>query len=187
MHTTHLPFLRQPLTFSTAICAIKPPLSITPHQQTQTQTQLPKKFLSSSPSKFIKTSAPTIHLRSPMEKSQLKPRNLAPVLLLACLIIFFPSSSSARRLNVPQNPAADQPALYLVLPADGAVVVAFPLEKDGSQAVFPCEMEESGKPKPAFPASPRLAGKYGPMVLTMLPKGQLPSSGPSKGTNSVHN
>jgi hypothetical protein len=121
-----------------------------------------------------------------MAKSdQLKPLHLATMLLFAFLII---SSSSARPLNVPQNLAAGEPALYLALPADSTVVVAFPLEKDGSsRAVFPCEMEESGKPKAGFPASPRLAGKYGPMILTMLPKGSRPSSGPSKGTNSVHN
>ncbi|XVF81942.1 hypothetical protein PTKIN_Ptkin16aG0002800 [Pterospermum kingtungense] len=35
--------------------------------------------------------------------------------------------------------------------------------------------------------SPRLVGKYGPMILSMLPRGPVPSSGPSKGTNDIKN
>lgn len=117
-----------------------------------------------------------------------KPHPLAPILLFTCLFIFFPSSSSARLLNVPQNLAADKPALYLALPVDNAVVVAvYPLEK-GSDRVLPCEMEESSNPRSAgFPAAPRLAGKYGPLLLTRLPKGSTPTSGPSKKTHSVQN
>lgn len=123
-----------------------------------------------------------------MAKADQEPHHLAAAMLIlfAFLIMFFPSSSSARLLNVPQNLAANEQALYLVLPGDNAVVVAYPLEKD-SERVLPCEMDESSKPKAPFPAAPRLAGKYGPLLLTRLPKGPMPKSGPSKGTNSVHN
>ncbi|KAG4392836.1 hypothetical protein AAZX31_04G202400 [Glycine max] len=40
----------------------------------------------------------------------------------------------------------------------------------------------------ALPSDRRVAGgKYGPMILNMLPKGPVPPSGPSKGTNNLNN
>ncbi|PNX57536.1 hypothetical protein L195_g058744, partial [Trifolium pratense] len=31
------------------------------------------------------------------------------------------------------------------------------------------------------------AAAYGPLILNMLPKGKVPPSGPSKGTNNLNN
>ena len=101
------------------------------------------------------------------------------VIFFMSLIISFPSSSSARPLNKPLNLAANEPHLELELPEENMVVVAYSLDKD-SHHVLPCDMEPS---KLAFPyKAPRLSGKYGPLLLNVLPRGQpTPPSGPSPG------
>ena len=101
------------------------------------------------------------------------------VIFFMSLIISFPSSSSARPLNKPLNLAANEPLLELELPQENVVVVAYSLDKD-SHHVLPCDMEPS---KLAFPyKAPRLSGKYGPLLLNVLPRGQpTPPSGPSPG------
>uniref|UniRef100_A0A2N9EHY1 Uncharacterized protein n=1 Tax=Fagus sylvatica TaxID=28930 RepID=A0A2N9EHY1_FAGSY len=96
--------------------------------------------------------------------------NLITPIFFTFLIISFPSSSSARPLNMQLN---------LQLPEDNVVVVTYSLEKD-SHHVLPCDMEAS-KPKLGFPAAPRLAGKYGPLLLNALPKGvPVSPSGPRR-------
>ncbi|GFZ15095.1 hypothetical protein Acr_24g0012850 [Actinidia rufa] len=62
------------------------------------------------------------------------------------------------------------------------------LLKDSSH---PCKM---GQPTMSFDpmelavAEPkRLRSRYGPLFLSMLPKGSVPPSGPSKGTNNMNN
>uniref|UniRef100_A0A7N2ME58 Uncharacterized protein n=1 Tax=Quercus lobata TaxID=97700 RepID=A0A7N2ME58_QUELO len=107
---------------------------------------------------------------------------LTPILVIffMSLIISFPSSSSARPLNKPLNLAANEPHLELELPEENVVVVAYSLDKD-SHHVLPCDMEPSKPSKLGFPyKAPRLAGKYGPLLLNALPKGvSTPPSGPS--------
>ncbi|KAF5467521.1 hypothetical protein F2P56_017340, partial [Juglans regia] len=139
------------------------------------------------------TSAPIVHLTSDlMAKSNTKPHLLIPssLLLITCLIVSFSSSSSARLLNIPliNSPADEQADLNLQLPGDN-VFVGFPLKKE-SRHVLPCHSHriESSNSKRSFPATPKLTGKYGPMVLSMLPKGApLPPSGPGKGINNLNN
>ncbi|KAF3951354.1 hypothetical protein CMV_022982 [Castanea mollissima] len=103
-----------------------------------------------------------------------KPCDLTPILVVfffVSLIISLPSSSSARPLNKPLNPAANEPLLELELPQENVVVVAYSLDKD-SHHVLPCDMEPSKPSKLAFPyKAPRLSGKYGPLLLSVLPRG----------------
>ncbi|KAF3951355.1 hypothetical protein CMV_022983 [Castanea mollissima] len=100
----------------------------------------------------------------------------------------FPSSSSARPLNKPLNFAANEPHLELELPEENVVVVAYSLDKD-SHHVLPCDMEPSKPSKLAFPyKAPRLYEKYGPLLLSVLPRGnQTPPRGPSPGINHDNN
>nr|POE78579.1 hypothetical protein CFP56_32567 [Quercus suber] len=115
---------------------------------------------------------------------------LIPILVIffMSLIISFPSSSSARLLNKPLNLAANEPHLELELPEENVVVVAYSLDKD-SHHVLPCDMEPSKPSKLGFPyKAPRLAGKYGPLLLNALPKGvPTPPSGPSGGIHDYNN
>ena len=150
----------------------------------QFQTQLKYKFFSFFSffsSQFIKskyfTKAFILDL-SLMAKTYCLTRIL--VIFFMSLIISFPSSSSARPLNKPLNLAANEPHLELELPEENMVVVAYSLDKD-SHHVLPCDMEPSKPSKLGFPyKAPRLAGKYGPLLLNALPKGvQTPPSGPN--------
>ncbi|KAB1217591.1 hypothetical protein CJ030_MR3G002738 [Morella rubra] len=101
-------------------------------------------------------------------------------------MLSLPSSSSARLFHLPLNLAATEPALDLALAGD-QVVVAYPLEKVSDQHVLPCDMDPR-KTEVGFPAAPGLARKYGPMILSKLPKRTTtPPSGPSKRSNSVNN
>ncbi|KAF3949467.1 hypothetical protein CMV_024661 [Castanea mollissima] len=90
----------------------------------------------------------------------------------------------ARPLNKPLNLAANEPLLELELPQENVVVVAYSLDKD-SHHVLPCDMEPSKPSKLAFPyKAPRLSGKYGPLLLSVLPRGNpTPPSGPSPNNN----
>ncbi|KAK4579695.1 hypothetical protein RGQ29_029381 [Quercus rubra] len=110
------------------------------------------------------------------------------VIFFMSLIISFPSSSSARPLNKPLNLAANEPHLELELPEENVVVVAYSLDKD-SHHVLPCDMEPSKPSKLAFPyKAPRLSGKYGPLLLSVLSREvHPPPSGPSKGVNDDNN
>ncbi|KAF7830873.1 hypothetical protein G2W53_013206 [Senna tora] len=85
--------------------------------------------------------------------------------VLLVVLLLTPSFSSARLLNDDFN-------TVLVLPG----------------RVLPCHhhAEAAGRIG-ASPAKRVVAGKYGPLVLNMLPKGTVPPSGPSKGTNNVNN
>ncbi|KAG2730628.1 hypothetical protein I3843_01G297200 [Carya illinoinensis] len=126
-----------------------------------------------------------------MAKPNTKPHLLIPssFLLITFLVLSFSSSSSARLLNIVLiNPPADEQAdMNLQLPGDN-VFLGFPLKKE-SRHVLPCHGNrmESSNSKRSFPATPKLTGKYGPMVLSMLPKGPLPPSGPSKRINDSNN
>ncbi|KAL0003520.1 hypothetical protein SO802_017301 [Lithocarpus litseifolius] len=94
------------------------------------------------------------------------------------LITSFPSSPLARPLNKPLNLAANEPLLELELPKENVVVVAYSSDKE-SHHVLPCDMEPS-KPKLGFPyKAPRLAGKYGRLLLS---RKELPSSSPGTST-----
>ncbi|XP_022764426.1 uncharacterized protein LOC111309689 [Durio zibethinus] len=103
------------------------------------------------------------------------------------LFIFTSNSfSSARLLNgfLSNGLAATEPTLNLELPVED-------FDKSGQDPkpqVLPCDhMVPIRSSHVGLVRSPRLAGKYGPMILSMLPKGPVPSSGPSKGTNDVRN
>ncbi|XVF24320.1 hypothetical protein REPUB_Repub13aG0117600 [Reevesia pubescens] len=110
--------------------------------------------------------------------------------LVFFLFIFTSSSLSSARLlhDFVSNglPATDdQPTLNLALPVHD-------FDKYLEQVVDPKPCDHMIPIKDSHGhvgtlRSPRLAGKYGPMILNMLPKGPVTSSGPSKGTDDVKN
>ncbi|KAA8533985.1 hypothetical protein F0562_031502 [Nyssa sinensis] len=98
--------------------------------------------------------------------------------------------SSARILNSfsSNNLAATELALNLALPDDSvSASSAGAPEKDSSQHALPCEMDSNKNFHMDILAPERLSGKYGRLVLNMLPKGPQPPSGPSKGGNNINN
>ncbi|KAE8721603.1 hypothetical protein F3Y22_tig00015498pilonHSYRG00124 [Hibiscus syriacus] len=112
--------------------------------------------------------------------------------LITSLVFFFffffvssVSLSSARLLS--GNPSATQPTLNLGLPVD--VEGSDKPDQDPKSTALPCDhMVPFKNFEVGVLRSPtqKLAGKYGPMFLSMLPKGgQVPSSGPSKGSNDI--
>ncbi|XVF00372.1 hypothetical protein REPUB_Repub03eG0279900 [Reevesia pubescens] len=116
--------------------------------------------------------------------------NITAVLLIF-LFIFTSNSlySSARLLNdfVSNGLPATEPTLnQLALPVDDDFDKS---EQDPKpQQVLPCDHKVPIKNSHVgILRSPRLAGKNGPLILSMLPKGHVPSSGPSKGTNDIKN
>lgn len=99
--------------------------------------------------------------------------HFASLLLLLLLLMTSSSFTSARLLNDFKVTPAEPTVNDLALPTAGAVL--------------PCHMDHVAAAGKGTPAK-RLAGKYGPLVLNMLPKGgHIPPSGPSKGTNNVNN
>ena len=94
------------------------------------------------------------------------------VLLLSVLLISTaPSSSSARLLNGDFGLAT--------------VNLALPTDNVRNQAPH---VETAGKLTRFYATTPRLAGKYGPLVLNMLPKGsKVPPSAPRPGINNINN
>ncbi|KAL4332549.1 hypothetical protein GQ457_07G019800 [Hibiscus cannabinus] len=94
------------------------------------------------------------------------------------------SLSSARLLN--GNPSATRPTLNLALPV---AVDGSDQDPKSTALPLPCDHMVSFKSfRVGVLRSPtqKLDGKYGPMILSMLPKGgQVPSSGPSKGSNDI--
>lgn len=131
-----------------------------------------------------------------MAKPNTKPHLLiqSTLLLITCLILSFSSCSSARLLNIPVliNLPADESADLNLRSAGDNVFVGYPLKKE-SRHVLPCHdhRTESSNSNPSFPMStttPKLTGKYGPMILAMLPRGPpLPPSGPGKDINNSNN
>ena len=157
----------------------------TPHKPSQisntTQTRIFFSFFSFFSSQFIKSKYFTKAFI--LDLSQMaKPCRLTPILVFffMFLITSLPSSSLARPLSKPLNLAANEPLLELELPQENVVVVAYSLDKD-SHHVLPCDMEPSKPSKLAFPyKAPRLSGKYGPLLLSVLPSGvHPPPSGPN--------
>ncbi|KAI4306542.1 hypothetical protein L6164_029812 [Bauhinia variegata] len=107
-----------------------------------------------------------------------------PSLLLIFLLLV--SSSSARLFVTFASAATRYSTLDIALPADN--VNGMPEKKEAGR-VMPCDMEAAaGKSSPEIKVrAPRVAGKYGPLVLNMLPKGPVTPSGPSKKINHVIN
>lgn len=120
--------------------------------------------------------------------------------LIATFFIFLTmfQSSLSRPLLIgdgmdPNNHAATQPELNLVLLGDDKVISSSPPAKKNSasdQNVVACDylmdskknldMESKGELKK------QLERKYGPLILNSLPKGvPIPPSGPSKRINSM--
>ncbi|KAL6980821.1 hypothetical protein U1Q18_022460 [Sarracenia purpurea var. burkii] len=109
---------------------------------------------------------------------------LPPTILIIFLIIVSQSSSSARPVNgfYPDSslPATEPRPLNLALLGEhGGALSATTSEKDYSSdhRALPCDQM----------GSKTLGGRYGPLFLSMLPKGSVTPSGPSKGTDNVNN
>ncbi|KAL5734465.1 hypothetical protein ACOSP7_032326 [Xanthoceras sorbifolium] len=66
----------------------------------------------------------------------------------------------------------------IALPSDSLKDIKRPCSSDDHRGM----VADSGVPK-----YPKLAGKYGPLLLNILPKGGVPPSAPGKGTNDVKN
>ncbi|RDX93549.1 hypothetical protein CR513_24175, partial [Mucuna pruriens] len=98
-------------------------------------------------------------------------RHLAAVMLVFLLLTSWWSSSSARPLN-------------LALPSDRVVP---PEDEEPAGHVSTCRGHVRVAGKLPLPGTRLAGGKYGPLVLNMLPKGPVPPSGPSKGINSINN
>lgn len=94
-----------------------------------------------------------------------KKQNLHLAAALLILLSLISSSSSARPLNDFIQLAE---ASSITLPSERAM----PAEKEGHISV----VRGRGAAK-----------SYGPLILNMLPKGKVPPSGPSKGTNNLNN
>ncbi|KAJ4720214.1 hypothetical protein OWV82_008077 [Melia azedarach] len=125
-----------------------------------------------------------------MAKTQ-KPHHLtAIVMLLFSLLLTISQYSSARQLHdyLPQNLAVPEPtatSFRIALPSDK--VEASP-KKVKQQPRHDMEAKQNSEMRSFVSASaPKLAGKYRPLVLNILPKGTVPPSGPSKGINDVKN
>ncbi|CAL0327553.1 unnamed protein product [Lupinus luteus] len=106
------------------------------------------------------------------------------MLLLLFLFLISSSSSYARLLNGVTSLVHSETALNIALPSEGVFLkekeelVDHALPRDHTVVV-------TGKVQ-----SPEInlsGGKYGPLILNMLPKGTVPSSGPSKRINNVKN
>ncbi|KAJ8771055.1 hypothetical protein K2173_023380 [Erythroxylum novogranatense] len=113
-----------------------------------------------------------------------KPVLIKPVLFpfLVMISLLF-SYSSARVLLLHNHLLHNSASLNLALPSDIVLEASEnPWElKDSGNHVSPSDME------PEKMSGSRISGKYGPMFLSMLPKGTIPPSGPSGGTNSLNN
>ena len=126
-----------------------------------------------------------------------KSKYLAAVLLLFFIFTISTSPSSARLLS-DSPPSTTETTLDLALADlvevedDKTDVVLDVSKQDPEPQPQPCDihMVPMKKPHVGILKSPtqRLAGKYGPMIFSMLPKGvPTPPSAPSKGINDINN
>ncbi|GAV62487.1 hypothetical protein CFOL_v3_06010 [Cephalotus follicularis] len=108
-----------------------------------------------------------------------------PTLLFFFLLISSLSSLSAARLLKdhfhPQNLAAMEPKLNLALPSKKVTESSVYNNHVSSN----CHMETTQKSHMGIRATPNFAAAS--MIFNLLPKGTVPSSGPSKGTNNLNN
>lgn len=101
--------------------------------------------------------------------------------------------SSARPLingHFPQSIAAATEPDFNKIALPSNKVNAPPVKDD--RFAKPCDMDAGKRSDTGIPAAevvyqPTAAGKYRPLVLNVLPKGRIPSSGPSRRTNAVKN
>lgn len=98
--------------------------------------------------------------------------HLAAFLFVSLLLISSSTPSSSRPLN-------------LALPSDR--VVAPPAEEEEPTGHVSACGHKRVVGKLPLPGTRLGGGKYGSLVLNMLPKGPVPPSGPSKGTNNLNN
>ena len=127
-----------------------------------------------------------------------KPHLNTPLLLFFFVILLLESStfSSAARFRISDVHSAE-PALNLVLPGVGDVVSTelqavktspeedSPARSAAGERYLPCGSAISGNRKVGVMGfrALRLCGKGSQLLLSMLPKGRVPPSGPSRGTN----
>ncbi|KAE9587306.1 hypothetical protein Lal_00004497 [Lupinus albus] len=101
------------------------------------------------------------------------------VLLLVFLFLISSSSSSARLLNGVISVISTDPTLNIALPKEKEELAGHVLSCDHMVVVVTGEVQS--------PEINLSGEKYGPLILNMLPKGKVPSSGPSKRINNVKN
>ncbi|XP_054797456.1 uncharacterized protein LOC129302541 [Prosopis cineraria] len=98
--------------------------------------------------------------------------------LLAVLLLLAASLSSARLFNGVGLAATEPATVALALPSDTGV---------GAVNKVTASRVRSTKLRIRAVALPRRTGKYGPLVLNMLPKGTVPPSGPNPQIHNVNN
>ena len=160
------------------------------------KSQSPKHKIYSQHSHFYSNnnSNSKISLSKPLMATCCKTHQLAAVVFF--LFVFTSSSlSSARLLNdfLSHGLAATEPTLSLALPVDddNNNDVFNKIEQDTKPQVLPCDhmvLIKNSDVGILRSPTPRLTGKYGPMILSMLPKGSpVPPSAPGNGINDVKN
>uniref|UniRef100_A0A803P1G9 Uncharacterized protein n=1 Tax=Cannabis sativa TaxID=3483 RepID=A0A803P1G9_CANSA len=120
-----------------------------------------------------------------MAKSQSNSASTIPLIIFAFLLLASSSSFSvvvAARLLIIKNVAAE-PARNLILPG---IIAAEEGSQGGGGRYLPCDSGNRKVGVMGFEAL-RLCGKHSEVVLSMLPKGVVPPSGPSRRTNDVNN
>lgn len=112
-----------------------------------------------------------------MGKSPVSRRDLAVMAVMVVITFALLCSPSLARPLVRNSMLVSQKesSNHLLLPEENVVVTD--VDKD---RVMPCDEASHHRPR-------MVRGRYGALVLNVLPKGTTPPSGPSKGTNNLNN
>lgn len=108
-----------------------------------------------------------------------------PSVLFLLILLAAPQFSTSRPINGfhSANIPAMEPGLNIALPKE--ILHIPPLESDPLN-VSPCNLASPVSTKSSASSKAELEEKYKPLLLNLLPRGKVPPSGPSKGTNN-HN
>ncbi|KAK7410815.1 hypothetical protein VNO78_01950 [Psophocarpus tetragonolobus] len=104
-----------------------------------------------------------------MENQKQRHQNLAVAAMLLAFLLMTPSMGRPLNDDNYLRLGASEDAFNLALPSDRA-----------EEGVKPGHVSRCGEMRVA-------RGKYGALILNMLPKGPVPPSAPSKGTNNLNN
>lgn len=112
------------------------------------------------------------------------------VVLLAFVLLMITSSASRPLNDFSSNLAATEPTFNLALPTDGVVMPEEEKIKEEPAAAghvsSPCDHHMMRLAGSSTSGGRKYKGT-GALILNMLPKGKIPPSGPSKGTNDLNN
>ncbi|KAG1338134.1 hypothetical protein COCNU_04G004400 [Cocos nucifera] len=108
-----------------------------------------------------------------------------PSLLFLLLLLITPQFSASRPINGfrSANMPAMDPGLNIALPKE---ILHIPPLDSSPPTVSPCNLASPVSTKSSASSKAEIEEKYKPLLLNLLPRGKVPPSGPSKGTNN-HN